>query len=169
MYQLVPESDPILRKKAEPWLPEDLSPNELIAAMTTIMFQNNGIGLAAPQIGVSKAILIMGNPDKVYACINPEIISGEGEVKDIEGCLSFPKLWLHVKRSTKIKVRYTGITGELIECEFEGLLARVFQHELSHLNGELFTEKVSDFQLKRALRKRMINNRAQKKFSQPTT
>jgi peptide deformylase len=155
MYQLVPESDPILRKKAEPWLTEDSSLNELVSAMTTIMFQNNGIGLAAPQIGVSKAILIMGNPDKIYACINPEIISGEGEVKDIEGCLSFPKLWLHVKRYTKIKVRYWGITGELIECEFEGLLARVFQHEHDHLQGECFTEKVGKLSLDLAKKRRL--------------
>jgi peptide deformylase len=155
MYQLVPETDPILKKKAEPWLPEDSSLNELISAMTTIMFQNNGIGLAAPQIGVSKAVLIMGNPDKVYACINPEIISGEGEVKDIEGCLSFPKLWLHVKRYAKIKVRYWGITGELIECEFEGLLARVFQHEYDHLQGQCFTEKVGKLSLDLAKKRRL--------------
>ena len=79
----------------------------------------------------------------------------EAQVKDIEGCLSFPKLWLHVKRYAKIKVRYQGITGELIESEFEGLLARVFQHEYDHLQGECFTEKVGKLSLDLAKKRRL--------------
>ena len=161
--QLVDENDPVLKQIAEPydfdnWVVE---PNleELVKAMTKTMFLKGGIGLAAPQVGISKRIFIMGNEEKLIVCVNPEVVSGEGEVQDVEGCLSFPGLWLHVKRYKKIVARYQTITGETKQEEFEELMARVFQHELNHLDGQCFVEKVGKLSLKMAQVRRKKNLR----------
>jgi peptide deformylase len=161
--QLVDENNPVLKQVAETydfdnWVVE---PNleELVKAMTKIMFLKGGIGLAAPQVGISKRIFIMGNEEKLIVCVNPEVVSGEGEVQDVEGCLSFPGLWLHVKRYNKIVARYQTITGETKQEEFEELMARVFQHELDHLNGNCFVEKVGKLSLKMAQVRRKKNLR----------
>jgi peptide deformylase len=161
--KFVDENDPVLKQPAEPydfdnWIVE---PNleDLLKSMTRAMFAKSGIGLAAPQVGVSKRIFIMGNKEKLIVCINPEIVSGTGEIKDTEGCLSFPGLWLHVKRYEKIIVKYQTMNGETTQEEFEGLMARVFQHELDHLNGVCFVEKVGKLSLKLANARRAKNLR----------
>jgi peptide deformylase len=161
--QLVDENDPILKQVAESydfdnWVVE---PNleELVKAMTKTMFLQGGIGLAAPQVGISKRIFIMGNEEKLIVCVNPEVVSGEDEVQDVEGCLSFPGLWLHVKRYKKIVARYQTLTGETKQEEFEDLMARVFQHELNHLDGQCFVEKVGKLSLKMAQVRRKKNLR----------
>jgi len=133
----------------------DGDPTELIKAMTKIMFENNGIGLAAPQVGIKKRLFIMGNEEQLYAIINPTIILKEGEVvKDIEGCLSFPKLWLRVNRSDKIQVSYQDISGQKITTDFTGIKARVFQHEYDHLDGVCFDTRVGPVALDLAKEKR---------------
>lgn len=155
---LVNENDPILAKTAETWDWEaDGEVAELAQAMLKLMFENNGIGLAAPQVGVSKRILVMGNSQRSYICVNPEIISTEGKCRDQEGCLSFPGLWLHVDRPEKIKVRYQDIIGRDQEHEFTGVVARVFQHEYDHLNGTCFVNKVGKLSLDLAKRRRAKN------------
>lgn len=161
--RLVDETDPVLSKVAEPydfanWI---IEPNleELVKAMSKVMFTKGGIGLAAPQVGVSKRILLMGTPEKLIACVNPELVSGTGEIQDIEGCLSFPGLWLHVKRYEKVVARYQNIKGETKTEEFEGLMARVFQHELDHLNGVCFVSHVGKLSLQLAQKRRKKNLR----------
>lgn len=161
--RLVDETDPVLSKVAESydfanWIVE---PNleELVKAMSKVMFTKGGIGLAAPQVGVSKRILLMGTPEKLVVCVNPELVSGSGEVKDVEGCLSFPGLWLHVKRYEKVVARYQNIKGETREEEFDGLTARVFQHELDHLNGVCFVNHVGKLSLEMAKKRRKKNLR----------
>lgn len=153
--KLVKEDNQILRNKAEPWnfdVDQDLE--LLVKEMAMIMFQYRGIGLAAPQVGVSKRLFIMGNSDKLIACVNPEIISGEGLLNDTEGCLSFPNLWLHVKRNEKVHVKYQDIKGNVIEEQLTGLMARVFQHEYEHLEGVCFDTKVPKLSLKMAKKRR---------------
>jgi peptide deformylase len=155
MVQLLKENDPSLRLEADNYNFEtDGDPTELVRNMTKIMFENNGIGLAAPQVGVLKKLFIMGNLDKLIVCINPEIISGTGEERDLEGCLSFPDLWLHVNRYETINVRYQDMSGKSIELELSGLAARVFQHELDHLSGVCFDTKVGPVSLDFAKQKR---------------
>lgn len=147
--QLVNEMNETLRQKSIEWdFQED--PSELVKEMTRIMFENNGIGLSAPQIGVNKRLFIMGNKDNLVACINPEIVSGEGTVRDVEGCLSFPDLWLHVNRYEKIQVKYFNLKGEVVEKSLDGFMARVFQHEYDHLDGVCFDTKTSKLGLKLA-------------------
>lgn len=160
VIKLLKENDPILRQVAEPWdFSQDGSPESLIKEMTAIMFQSNGIGLAAPQVGVLKRIFVMGNSTKLFACINPEIITGQGEEKDIEGCLSFPNLWLSVKRFSTIRVKYQVITGQSVEEDMSGLMARVFQHERDHLDGICYDTKVAKLSLELAKERRRKKSR----------
>jgi len=153
--KLIAEDNEVLREVAEPWdWEKDGDPSELVKEMSKLMFLHNGIGLAAPQCGISKAIFVMGNPDHLVVCINPEIISGAGSIRDQEGCLSFPDLWLYVERYETIHVRYYDIVGETIEQELTGLHARVYQHELEHLYGVCFDTKVGKVAIDRAKEKR---------------
>jgi peptide deformylase len=160
MLILLKENDPILLEKSEPWdfiIDED--PNDLIRDMIKVMFENNGIGLSAIQCGIKKRIFIMGNEQNLVACINPEIVESTGEIRDNEGCLSFPNLWLLVNRAEKIKVKYQTIRAETVERELDGLMARVFQHEYDHLDGICFISKVGPVALDRAKEKRKKKSR----------
>ena len=153
--KLLKEDDPQLREMSTAWdFETDGSPEELVKSMTKIMFEQNGIGLAAPQVNVKKRIFIMGNQSKLIACINPKLSGGEGSVRDLEGCLSFPDLWLNVNRYEKIKVSYQDITGKVIEQELSGIMSRVYQHELDHLDGICFDTRVGPVTLDFAKQKR---------------
>lgn len=158
--KLVTENDIVLRQVATSWnFDVDGDPTDLIKQMSKVMIENNGIGLAAPQVGVSKRIFVMGNEAKLYACINPEVIEGNGQVMDKEGCLSFPDLWLSVKRHETIKVKYFNVLGEEIVTEFSGLIARVFQHERDHLDGICFDTRVGKLSLELAKNRRKKRSR----------
>lgn len=152
---LVKESDSLLRNNCEPWdFVIDGDPMPVVEQMTKIMFTHGGIGLAAPQVGINKRLFIMGNQDLLVACINPEIVETIGTVRDIEGCLSFPNLWLYVYRGETIKIRYTQVDNTVKESELSGLMARVYQHELDHLNGVCFDTKVGKVSLQLAQKRR---------------
>ena len=158
--KLLSENDELLRQNAEPYnFDIDGDPKQLVTAMTKLMFESNGIGLAAPQVGVLKRLFIMGNDQKLFVCINPEILSGDGAERDLEGCLSFPDLWMHVKRHKSINVKYQTITGEIIESTLSGISARVFQHEFDHLNGICFDTRVGPVTLDLAKEKRRRRSR----------
>ena len=90
--KLIDEMNKTLREKSTDWDFTLENPSELVKEMTRIMFENNGIGLSAPQVGVNKRLFIMGNKDNLIVCINPKILNGEGSIRDTEGCLSFPDL-----------------------------------------------------------------------------
>lgn len=154
-YLLVSEQNPILKEICSPWDWDiDGEIADLGHRMLKTMFENNGIGLAAPQIGVNKCVFVMGNPVQSFICVNPEIVSGNGNIKGEEGCLSFPGLWLHVNRFESIIVKYYDILGKQHEREFSGLMARVFQHEFDHLNGVCFVNRVSKLSLNLAEKRR---------------
>ena len=153
--KLVAEDSEVLREVADYWDWEtDGDPSELVKAMAKLMVLHNGIGLAAPQCGISKRIFVMGNSDHLVACINPEIISGSERVREQEGCLSFPDLWMYVERYKDISVEYYNVAGERVQQEFIGLMARVYQHELDHLNSICFDDRVGKLVLERAKEKR---------------
>lgn len=152
---LVKENDSVLRNSCEPWdFAADGDPMPIVEQMTKIMFTHGGIGLAAPQVGLNKRLFIMGNQDLLIACINPEIVESTGTIREVEGCLSFPNLWLHVNRSETIKIRYTQVDNTVKESEISGLMARVYQHELDHLNGVCFDTKVGKVSLQLAQKRR---------------
>jgi len=144
IYQIVKEGDEILREKARPVPTVNSNILRLLDNMQETMRDAQGVGLAAPQIGVSKRVIVVDLGEEIIELINPEIISSEGEQIDAEACLSIPGFKGNVSRYEKIVVTGLNRDGEIIEIEAEGLLARIFQHEIDHLNGILFTDTANN-------------------------
>lgn len=124
----------------------DVITDETVALLDNLyetMVANDGIGIAAPQVGKNKRIAVVevDEGDK-FELINPEIIEAKGESIDVEGCLSIPHVYGTVKRADEVTVRYYDREGEEIEVTAFGYLARAFQHEIDHLDGVLFVEKM---------------------------
>ena len=151
--------EPILSQPGEPVTEFNDELRTLVANMFETTYASQGIGLAAPQVGVSKRITVidlsMGkDPAEKIVLINPEIISSEGRLYDEEGCLSFPDIREKVVRSAKVRIRAQDEKGKWFEMDGEELLSRCFQHEIDHLNGVLFIFRMSA--LKRNLNLRKI-------------
>tara|TARA_B110000503_G_scaffold54595_1_gene87687 strand:+ start:2956 stop:3537 length:582 start_codon:yes stop_codon:yes gene_type:complete len=167
---LITETDPRLKEPCTPWdFTKDGDPTELVAAMAKIMLNpaTQGIGLAAPQCGVMKNIFIMGTDEHLVACINPAVdeLLGDKEIY-LEGCLSFPNLWLHVKRNPEALVSYQTTTGESVtKQKLTGLKARVFLHEFDHLLGVTFVERVSELGLSLGKKRRSKTIRLKQKLA----
>jgi peptide deformylase len=138
--------DPRLKETATPIETVDETVRALAAKMVDLMFASRGVGLAAPQVGVTVRMFI-GSPgfdrDDVHVYINPEIIATSGSQEDEEGCLSFPGIYCKVKRAQKVTIRATDLEGNVFEQECEDLHARLCQHELDHLNGMLLSDRMS--------------------------
>jgi peptide deformylase len=144
IYNFVDSYSDVLAQKTESFDFNNppVPPRYLAVSLIETMVQNRGIGLAANQVGLPYRVFVMGAQNVAFACFNPEILETEGEETVHEGCLSFPGLYLKVKRPFKIKVRYTEMNGNTKDVMFDGLTARIFQHELDHLNGVKFTSLV---------------------------
>lgn len=144
IYNIVKREDPQLREKSKT-VPK-ITPNiiKLIKNMAETMYDANGVGLAAPQVGVLKRVIVIDIGQGLIALINPEIIDTSGEQTDIEGCLSFPGIVGEVTRASKVKVKGLTPKGKEVVLEGEGLLARAFQHEIDHLDGILFVDKAKN-------------------------
>lgn len=137
--------DPILLKKSREITEINDRILELLDDMVDTMHEENGIGLAAPQVGILRRCFVADLGDgNIYKIINPEIIESEGSSIDIEGCLSIPEYNCTVERPEKIKMKYMDINGDTQIIEADGLLARCFQHETDHLDGILITSKEID-------------------------
>lgn len=136
--------DPILRKRAKEV--QEITPKtlELIEDMVETMHKENGIGLAAPQVGVLRRVIVIDIGEGVIELINPEILEESGLQCGMEGCLSLPEQTGYVERPEYIKVKGLNKYGEVVNYDASGLLAVVFCHEIDHLNGILFTDKVVD-------------------------
>jgi peptide deformylase len=137
----------------------------LIQDMTETMYDAGGIGLAAPQVGISKRVIVvdvspMDPQQSLFAMINPEIILEEGEVDHEEGCLSVPDCLEKVKRREKVQVGGISPDGERVEISGEGILAFALQHEIDHLNGVLILDRVSP--LKRDVYRRKVKKEKRK-------
>ena len=148
--------DPVLRKRAEPVTEITEAERQLAEQMLeTLYATGNGIGLAATQVGVLKRVIIVDigeEDDEDYeplVLFNPELLSSDGEIVAEEGCLSIPDVTADVKRPESIVVEGVNLQHEVIRIEADGLLARVLQHEIDHLNGVLFIDRISG--LKRRL------------------
>ena len=139
---VVKDGDPTLRKKSRKIEKIDERLITLIEDMIETMYDANGVGLAAPQVGILKRVIVIDIGDGIIELINPEIIKVSGEQTDVEGCLSVPGVNGDVSRPQKVKVRGLDRKGNMVEMEGEGLLARAFCHETDHLEGILFTDKV---------------------------
>jgi peptide deformylase len=136
------KTDDILRKKSKYVDKIDKRTLQLLNDMVETMYKENGVGLAAPQVGILKRVIVVDIGNGLIKLINPEIVAKEGEKQDIEGCLSIPGIVGKVKRPYKVKVKALNEIGEEVEIEAKGLLARAFCHEIDHLDGILFIDKV---------------------------
>jgi peptide deformylase len=136
--------DPILRKKARPVVKIDKRLLTLLDDMVETMKKAEGVGLAAPQVGILKRVVVIADmdEDKIIELINPEIIAQSGEQVGPEGCLSFPGMSGTVKRPEQVTVRAMDRNGEIREVTGTGIIARAFCHEIDHLDGIVFLDKV---------------------------
>lgn len=145
---------------SEDWVFDDLNESKSIAtAMIDFMVKEKGIGLAANQVGINKKVFVMGSHNidgfpKPFAVFNPKIlqVSEDTSLYD-EGCLSYPGLFLKVKRPQAVIVEYQDEEGIVHTSEMNGLIARCFQHEFDHLNGICFVDRVSQMKLQLAMKK----------------
>lgn len=135
--------DPVLRQKCEPITVFDRQLRLLLKNMADTMYKADGVGLAAPQVGLSINVVVIDVGEGIIELINPKIIEREGMVEDTEGCLSVPGMYGTVPRSERVVVEYQNRFGKKHTMEGTGLLARAFQHELDHLDGVLFIDKVT--------------------------
>ncbi len=138
------DGDPILRKISKEVTKMDDKLKILIDDMIETMRYENGIGLASPQIGVLKRLIVIDIGEEPIVAINPVIENNEGKVEDVEGCLSVPNLRGKVDRPEKITVRYRNKDWEEVVKDVEGYPARVFCHEIDHLNGILYTDLANE-------------------------
>ncbi|ADQ07412.1 peptide deformylase [Caldicellulosiruptor hydrothermalis 108] len=137
--------DEILRKKSKVVEKFDQRLHQLLDDMKDTMYEANGIGLAAPQVGVLKRAVVIDIGEGAIELVNPEIEQVEGSAVDVEGCLSVPNVWGEVERPQKVVVKAQDRFGNEFRLEAEGLLARAVCHEIDHLDGILFVDKVIRF------------------------
>jgi peptide deformylase len=159
IYPIVKYGNPVLEKPAAPVTEFDEELKTLVADMFESMYEAKGVGLAAPQIGISKRLAVIDvsfkeNPREKLVLANPEIIHKEGKQTQSEGCLSIPDFRENVTRANIVTIRAQDINGKWYEKTGEELLARAFLHETDHLNGKLYITHLSA--LKRDLIKRKI-------------
>jgi len=156
ILDLVSQNDEVLNRVAEPFNFENpqMDPVELFENLRDTMCHNNGVGLSAPQVGISLRVFVVGNPADVGSVIpvfNPKIVDYVGELSTIEeGCLTFPGLYVKVRRPETIRVRYTTQENVTDTIKFDGYTARVFQHEYDHLDGILYTSRANRYHLEKA-------------------
>ena len=158
ILEIVKYPEPVLERPAEPVTEFDEELRKLVDNMFESMYAAKGIGLAAPQVALSKRITVIDlsfkeKPAEKLVLINPEIVLREGKQYEEEGCLSLPDIREKVSRAAKVKVRAQDVKGEWFELDGEELLARAFQHEIDHLDGILFFKRVSALKRDLILRK----------------
>ena len=164
--KLIPPNDPRVNNAIAPFVDDMLKDEdikdrqELSDAMFEAMTKYGGIGLSANQVGLPFNMFVIGGHPSIekglkMTCFNPMIVSaGEETIMMKEGCLTYPFIFLDIKRPRKIVAKYTDEKGDLQEAHLDGMMSRIFQHEYDHMLGRNFTEKVSKFKLKRAMEKR---------------
>jgi peptide deformylase len=142
--------DKVLRRKADPVAEITSEIKDFLEDLTLTMYETDGVGLAAPQVGVSKRIFVVdafwfkeGGKKNPVILINPEFTEFEGMAEAEEGCLSLPDIYEKVTRASKVKIRGLNPAGEMVSYEADGLFARALQHEYDHLDGILFVDKIS--------------------------
>jgi peptide deformylase len=156
---------PVLKKRSREVDQVDGELRKLIQDMTETMYDAGGVGLAAPQVGVSRRVIVVDvspiDPQQTFfVMINPTVISEEGEVEHEEGCLSVPECLEKVKRKEKVRVRGISPEGKEMEISGEGILSFALQHEIDHLNGVVILDRVSP--LKRDVYRRKVKKERMK-------
>lgn len=141
VYKIVELGDPVLREKSRTVRVVNKSIRKLLDDMAETMYAANGVGLAAPQVGISKRVVVVDAGEGLWELINPEIIYQDGEEVGMEGCLSIPGVTGEVKRAFRVRVKGLDRQGKTQVISAEGWGARALQHEIDHLDGVLFIDK----------------------------
>lgn len=140
LRNILTEENPLLRKKSRPVTDFDERLHILLDDMRETLLDANGVGLAAPQVGVLRRLFLVDTGEEILECINPEIVETDGEQTGLEGCLSVPGKYGVVTRPDYVRIRAQDRDGNWFEAEGEELIARCFCHENAHLDGELYTD-----------------------------
>jgi peptide deformylase len=151
-YEIRTFGDPVLKAVAEPVNNIDEKLVRLTDEMFDVMYNAPGIGLAAPQIGVQRQVFVYDIDEERKVILNPQIVESSGEWVYDEGCLSIPGLYVEMLRPKKVLVRGINLDGNQVEFEADELLARLFQHEIDHLNGVLMFDRMTPDQRKEAVK-----------------
>ena len=165
IYELVDKYSKVLWKPTEKFNFDSppTNPRTLAFSLLETMIKKGGVGLSANQVGLPYRVFVMGGGEHWFACFNPEIIEATGENMDhYEGCLSYPGLFLTIKRASHVKLRYQDYSGQVLEKEFDGFTARVIQHEMDHLDGTSYIKRVPSIKLKQAQSKVKVNRKRAK-------
>ncbi|MFA5310888.1 MAG: peptide deformylase [Candidatus Omnitrophota bacterium] len=135
--------DPVLRKKSS--LVKEISGRhrDILSQMAQLMYEGDGVGLAAPQAGINEMMIVVDIGSGLYKLINPRVVDASGAQVNQEGCLSVPGICIKVKRAQRVRIKAQDENGKNLDIEAEGLLACVFQHEIDHLKGKLITDYAS--------------------------
>jgi peptide deformylase len=152
IQELVDKNDSILKREMKPFdfSNPPVDPVVLYNDLAETMIENGGIGLSANQVGLPYRFFVMRS-EEIIGCFNPKIVDFSSEQVILEeGCLSYPNLYVKIKRPKIIKVRYTLPNGETVTRKFDGITARCFQHELDHLNGIVYTKRANKIHLEQA-------------------
>jgi peptide deformylase len=169
IYKLVDFYDPILRQPTIPVKLETAADRKnadtVALSLAETLAKSQGLGLSANQCGRTERMFAINMGEQIWTLINPEIIEKSDTLSDMsEGCLSYPGLYLKLKRPDHIKIKFQAINGEWIEQEFDGLTAVCVQHEIDHLDGKMFTDLVSPIKLDLAKKKVKQNMKRWKKY-----
>jgi len=163
--KLVSQNDKILREPTTPFLFEGDGEDarRLAEDLANKMIELGGVGLAAPQVGIPLSVFVVGDPtnkDSIMAFFNPMIVDTtiDQEYYD-EGCLSFPGLYISIKRPTGIRLRFTDLYNETTTTKYSGFTARAIQHEYDHLQGVVFTDKATTYHLSKAKKDKKLLDR----------
>lgn len=162
IYDLVPPQAKVLWERTQEFdfIRPPIHPSQLATSLLHTMGEHGGLGLSANQVGLPYRVFVMGHGKTFYCFFNPEIIEEVGENDSIqEGCLTYPNLFLRVKRASRVKVRWRDELNREREETFDGFTARIIQHEMDHLNGTCFTKRVPAVKLQRAKERVKINKR----------
>ncbi len=156
LLKIVKYGDPVLERPGDPVTEFDEGLKKLVGDMFETMYSASGVGLAAPQVGLSLRLFVMDCEGLKLVAANPEIVSAEGEQAGEEGCLSVGKIHAPLRRAARARLRAQDVGGRWFEREAEGLAARCFLHETDHCDGLLFIDRLSP------LRRDMVKRRFQK-------
>lgn len=149
--------DPVLKKVSEPVTVFDNELADFVKVLFSSMRVHDGVGLAAPQVGVLKKIAVVEYDGNSYVLINPRLIDQKGIQESEEGCLSFPGIYANVVRPQWVKIESQDVNGETVTFEGEGYTARAFLHEMDHLSGKLFIDYLSNLK-RNAIKKKAVKH-----------
>lgn len=170
ILDLVPSTSDVLHTKCQNFDFDNppMDPKELVADLKETMVKRMGVGLSANQVGLPYRVFVIGDPtdpDHIEAVFNPKVVMEEGEELIEEGCLSYPGMFIKIKRPALIRVRYANADGKIDTRMYDGIPARIFLHEYDHMDGVVFTERATKLQLDRAKKQKVKLDRLRKRNS----